>query len=246
MATDHTSYYLDNSNINRNVLRASCECKAKKVVSCLSTAMFPRQHSYPIMEAEVASGPVHPISDGYGSAKRELLSLSRWYSQRSGTTCVCIVPSNIYGMNGVFKGGKAPFVHAFIHKCYEAKRKGATSLNCFGTADTCRQILFVDDLARFLLWATKEYKNADEPLTVAGPEMSLSSIMASVKSVVGYDGDVVWQAGSKSGPNKRTASTQKLLGLYGDLHLTPTNEALERTFKVYLEKHGVGEKGVFN
>jgi GDP-L-fucose synthase len=245
MATDHISYYLDNSCINRNVLKAACNYNVRKVVSCLSTAMFPCLSTYPITEKDVDAGPLHPISDGYGSAKRELLFLSRWYSKISDTCCVCIIPSNIYGINGVFTGNKAPFVHAFIRKCHEGKRNGVKSFDCFGTPDTYRQILFADDLARFLLWAAYEYDDSDEPLTVAGPEESLSSIMDSIKSVVNYDGAIAWQASSKGGPDRRTASIQKLSALYGDLNLTPMTKALKRTFQAYLAKQeSTVEKGL--
>jgi hypothetical protein len=55
---------------------------------------------------------------------------------------------------------------------------------------------------------------------------------------------IEWQASSKGGSNKRTASIQKLSAVYGDCKLTPMTKALERTFQAYLVKQeSTVEKG---
>lgn len=60
----------DNLLINDNVLHTSYEYKVKKVVSCLSTCIFPDKTTYPIDENMVHSGPPHDSNFGYAYAKR--------------------------------------------------------------------------------------------------------------------------------------------------------------------------------
>ena len=44
--------------------------QVKKLVSCLSTCIFPDKTTYPIDETMVHSGPPHTSNEGYAYAKR--------------------------------------------------------------------------------------------------------------------------------------------------------------------------------
>ncbi|WAR08742.1 FCL-like protein [Mya arenaria] len=63
-------FFRINSKINDNVLAMSHEFKVKKVVSCLSTCIFPDKTTYPIDETMIHNGPPHNSNFGYSYAKR--------------------------------------------------------------------------------------------------------------------------------------------------------------------------------
>lgn len=60
----------DNLLMNDNVLHCAHEHKCAKVVSCLSTCIFPDKTTYPIDETMVHNGPPHDSNFGYAYAKR--------------------------------------------------------------------------------------------------------------------------------------------------------------------------------
>lgn len=60
----------DNLLINDNVLHTAYEHGCKKVVSCLSTCVFPDKTAYPINETMVHNGPPHESNFGYAHSKR--------------------------------------------------------------------------------------------------------------------------------------------------------------------------------
>jgi len=60
----------DNLLINDNILQCAHDFKIKKMVSCLSTCIFPDKTSYPIDETMVHNGPPHDSNFGYAYAKR--------------------------------------------------------------------------------------------------------------------------------------------------------------------------------
>lgn len=60
----------DNMLINEHVLWQSKEHNVKKVVSCLSTCIFPDETTYPIDETMVHNGPPHSSNFGYAHGKR--------------------------------------------------------------------------------------------------------------------------------------------------------------------------------
>lgn len=51
--------------------------QVKKLVSCLSTCIFPDQITYPIDESMVHNGPPHRSNEGYAYAKRMIDVLNR-------------------------------------------------------------------------------------------------------------------------------------------------------------------------
>lgn len=63
-------FYRDNTLINDNVINCSHEAKVQKLVSCLSTCIFPDKTTYPIDENMVHNGPPHESNFGYAYAKR--------------------------------------------------------------------------------------------------------------------------------------------------------------------------------
>ena len=56
--------------MNDIILEMSHQFKVRKVVSCLSTCIFPDKTSYPIDETMVHNGPPHSSNFGYSYAKR--------------------------------------------------------------------------------------------------------------------------------------------------------------------------------
>lgn len=56
--------------MNDNVLHTACERKTQKVISCLSTCVFPDKVEYPLDETKIHLGPPHSSNFGYAHAKR--------------------------------------------------------------------------------------------------------------------------------------------------------------------------------
>ena len=55
--------------------------KVQKLVSCLSTCIFPDKTTYPIDETMVHNGPPHHSNEGYAYAKRMIDVMNRCYGE---------------------------------------------------------------------------------------------------------------------------------------------------------------------
>jgi nucleoside-diphosphate-sugar epimerase len=64
------AYPLENLLINDNVLESSHQHKVVKLISCLSTCVFPDKVEYPLDETKVHLGPPHGSNFGYAHGKR--------------------------------------------------------------------------------------------------------------------------------------------------------------------------------
>ena len=60
--------------INDNIMECCRIYGVKKLVSCLSTCIFPDKTTYPIDETMLHNGPPHNSNLGYSIAKRLLVS----------------------------------------------------------------------------------------------------------------------------------------------------------------------------
>lgn len=64
------TFLRDNTLINDNVLHTSYETHVTKVISCLSTCVFPDKVEYPLDETKIHLGLPHESNNGYAHAKR--------------------------------------------------------------------------------------------------------------------------------------------------------------------------------
>lgn len=71
--------------------------QVRKVVSCLSTCIFPDKTSYPIDETMIHNGPPHASNEGYAYAKRMVDVQNRAYAEEYGCQFTSVIPTNVFG-----------------------------------------------------------------------------------------------------------------------------------------------------
>ena len=81
--------FRDNVLMNDNILKCSLDYNVKKVVSCLSTCIFPDKTTYPIDETMIHNGPPHDSNFGYAYAKR-MIDVQNRYRKPSFTRFIYI------------------------------------------------------------------------------------------------------------------------------------------------------------
>lgn len=113
---NNLTMYQANMAINRNVLEACHEVNVTKLVSILSTCIFPDKiESYPFDESIIHLGPPHTSNEGYAYAKRMLDVESRLYCKQYNVNYVSVIPTNIYGPYDNYHLEDAHVVPALIH-----------------------------------------------------------------------------------------------------------------------------------
>jgi GDP-L-fucose synthase len=234
MTTQPVDFWLDNVEINNNVLRAA-HAHGARVVSVLSSVMFAKDTSLITgTNAELYGGELHPVSEAYGFAKRALGRLTAWYRKQHGARFSCVVPTNIFGAYGDFQAGSAPLLNALIRKAHDAKAQG-TPCVVMGSGKPKRQMLYARDLAKVLLWALDNFDD-DAPLIVAGDEVAVSELALMACAAAGGGVELEFDMSCPDGPLRRTADTSRLRALVPGLHMTPLEEAIQRTYSWYAQQ----------
>jgi GDP-L-fucose synthase len=166
-----SDFYYENEKINQNVLYAAKEAGVKKVVSLLSTCVYPdAPHvTYPLTEEQLHMGPPHQSNFGYAYAKRMVDVMSRAYRQQYGCNFITAIPNNLYGENDNFDLENSHAIPALMRKIWEAKLNGALSVECWGTGRPLREFTYSEDIARILVFLLENYNDA-HPINIGNTE----------------------------------------------------------------------------
>jgi len=235
-------FFRDNMSMNDNVLECSRLHKVQKVVSCLSTCIFPDKITYPIDETMVHLGPPHTSNEGYSYAKRMLDVQSRLYRDQ-GHNFVSVIPTNVYGPHDNYNLEDGHVIPGLLHKCYLAK-KNNTDLTIWGTGSPLRQFIFSEDMGALIVWTLFNY-NDKEPLILSvgeEDEISIAEAARGVAEAMNFTGNVVMDTTKSDGQFKKTASNKKLKSLYPEFKFTPWKEAIKKSADWFNENYEKARK----
>jgi len=201
----------DNIIINFNVLNVCHKLNIKKLVSCLSTCIFPDNVTYPINESMLHKAPPHYSNDSYAYAKRLLEIQSRAYNEQYGDNFICVIPTNIYGSYDNFHLQNAHVIPALIHQCYLSKKESKPFV-VKGSGKPLRQFIYAKDLGDLILWTLFNYNQKDNLILSVDEEdeVSISDIASYIAEEFNYKESMIYDTSFSDGQYKKTASNKKL------------------------------------
>eukprot|EP01112_Ceratiomyxa_fruticulosa_P012454 TRINITY_DN344_c0_g1_i1.p1 TRINITY_DN344_c0_g1~~TRINITY_DN344_c0_g1_i1.p1 ORF type:complete len:326 (-),score=79.15 TRINITY_DN344_c0_g1_i1:113-1090(-) len=235
--------FRDNIAINDNVLRCSYESGVEKVVSCLSTCIFPDKISYPINETQVHLGPPHFSNEGYAYAKRMIDVLNRAYHEEYNCNFTSVIPTNIYGPYDNYHLEDSHVIPGMIHKCYLAKKNG-TDLVLMGTGKPLRQFVYSVDLGALLVWTLDNYQELTPLILSVGEkdEVSIAEVANMVAEAMDFKGKIVFDTSKADGQYKKTVENTKLLKLHPEFKFTDMKVAIKESVKFFEENYETARK----
>jgi len=222
-------FYRENMLMNDNVMECCRIYKVQKLVSCLSTCIFPDKTTYPIDETMIHDGAPHLSNEGYAYAKRMIDVMNRCYKDEYGCNFTSVIPTNIYGPHDNYSIQGGHVVPGLIHKCYLAKKNG-TPFEVWGTGSPLRQFIYSGDLAALTVWVLRSYDSTD-PIILSVPEekeVTIKDVALMIRDAMEFKGEVKFLTDKADGQYKKTASNEKLAGLRPDFQFTPMAEGLKK------------------
>ncbi|XP_067824628.1 GDP-L-fucose synthase isoform X1 [Heptranchias perlo] len=236
-------FWRKNMQINDNVLHSAHEHGVTKVVSCLSTCIFPDKTTYPIDETMIHNGPPHSSNFGYSYAKRMIDVQNRGYYEQHGCMFTAVIPTNVFGMYDNFNIEDGHVLPGLIHKTYLAQKNG-TSLEVWGSGQPRRQFIYSLDLARLFIWVLREYKEIQPIILSVGEEdeVSIKEAAESIVAATGFKGEVIFDTSKSDGQYKKTASNSKLRKYLPDFKFTPFSQAIKETCDWFTANYEMARK----
>jgi len=232
-----------NIAMNENIMRCCHESGVKKLVSCLSTCIFPDKTSYPIDETMIHNGPPHFSNEAYAYAKRMIDVQNRIYSSQYGCNFTSVIPTNVFGPHDNWHLEDSHVIPGLIHKFFLAQ-KNNTDMVVLGTGKPLRQFIYSLDLAKLFLWTLRSYHDPS-PIILSvdeSEEISIKDVVDLIKDAMDFKGNIVFDSTKADGQYKKTASNQKLRKLYPEFSFTPMKAAVKETVEWFIANYDTARK----
>ena len=230
--------YRDNAAINDNVMECCRLFGVQKLVSCLSTCIFPDKTTYPIDETMLHNGPPHHSNEGYAIAKRNIDVLNRCYYDQYGCNFTSVIPTNIFGPHDNYHLEHSHVIPGLIHKFYLAKKNG-TPMTVWGSGKPLRQFIYSTDLAKLMIWTLREYPEREPIILSVGEEdeVSIADVVHMIAKAMDFQGEIVFDTTKADGQFKKTAANHKLRKYLPDFKFMAMQEAVQKSVDWFVENY---------
>ena len=219
-------FFYENMQMNLNLLEACRVNKVKKVVSTLTTCIFPADANYPLTYDQLHDGEPHESNYGYAYAKRMLEINSRAYRDQYGMNIVNVIPCNVYGPRDNFNIETGHVVPGLINKASLAERL-ETPLHVWGDGSPLREFIYSEDLGKIIDWVVSDYSSS-EPLMIS-PDEEISIKEVADRLIVLYNiPELVFESDMPMGQFRKPSDNSRLKSMI-DFNFTPFDVGLEKT-----------------
>jgi len=167
----------------------------------------------PMPENCLLTGALEPTNEPYALAKIAGIKMCEAYNRQYGTQYISCMPTNLYGLNDNYHLENAHVLPALIRKVHEAKLSGQKSFVVWGTGTPKREFLYVDDLADACVFLMENYSGNETINVGSGEEVTIKELAETVREVVGFDGDLVFDSSKPDGTPRKLLDVSKINGL---------------------------------
>ena len=224
----------ENLQIQCNVIKCCHDYKVKKLLFLGSTCIYPKMAEQPIIEDALLTGALEPTNEAYAIAKIAGLEMCKFFKRQYGDNFISCMPTNLYGPNDNYDLNGSHVMPAMIRKFHDAKVNGVKSVELWGSGTPLREFLYVDDMADACVFLLEEYDGESHVNIGTGKEISIKELAETVKNVVGYEGDIVWNTDMPDGTPRKLTNVDKLHNL-GFCHKVELEEGIELSYKWFCE-----------
>ncbi len=187
----------------------------RKFVQTGTVCAYPKFAPPPFKEDDLWNGYPEETNAPYGVAKKALFVMLDGYAREYGLRSSVVVPVNLYGPYDNFDLHTSHVIPALIRKCEAARVTGAKEIVCWGTGSASREFLYVEDAARGIVRAA-EVMDDPTPINLGtGREITIKALVELIAKLVGFTGNIVWDASKPDGQPRRQLDTSKAERLLG-------------------------------
>lgn len=224
-------FFYDNAVMGLHVIEAARIVGVEKFVCAGTVCSYPKFTPVPFREENFWNGYPEETNAPYGLAKKMLLVQLQAYRQQYGLNGIYLTPVNLYGPRDNFDLETSHVIPALIRKCWEAKQTRATEILAWGTGNPTREFLYVEDAAEAIVLAAEKYAKPELVNLGSGEEISIRDLLERIRSLVGYEGVLRWDATKPDGQPRRCLDTKRAVVEFGWSAKTPLADGVRETIR---------------
>lgn len=234
--TYRADFLYENLQIQNNVIHQSYLNKVTKLMFLGSSCIYPKLAPQPLKEEYLLTGLLEETNEPYAIAKIAGIKMCDAYRSQYGCNFISVMPTNLYGYNDNYHPQNSHVLPALIRKFDEAKRIGDATVTIWGSGSPKREFLFADDLAEACYFLMQTYNEPNLINIGTGQDLSIKELALLIKDVVGYEGELVFDATKPDGTPRKLMDVSKLHA-QGWKHKIDLRAGLELTYQDYVKEY---------
>ena len=210
---DRADFLYENILIQSNVIHQSYKTGVKKLLFLGSTCIYPKLAPQPLKEEYLLTGLLEETNEPYAIAKIAGIKMCDAYRRQYGCNFISVMPTNLYGLNDNYDLVNSHVLPALLRKFNEAKLNQDEKVVVWGSGTPLREFLHATDMANACVYLMQNYNEEGFVNIGTGKEISIAELAFLIKEIVGFKGEVVFDASKPDGTPRKLTDTTKLNSL---------------------------------
>lgn len=211
--TYRADFLYENLQIQNNVIHSSYLNNVKKLMFLGSSCIYPKLAPQPLKEEYLLTGLLEPTNEPYAIAKIAGIKMCDAYVAQYGCNFISVMPTNLYGYNDNYHPQNSHVLPALIRRFHEAKIQQVPSVTIWGTGTPKREFLFAEDLAEACYYLMQTHDQTGLINIGTGDDIAIKDLAVLIKTIVGYDGEIVFDHTKPDGTPRKLMDVSKLKSL---------------------------------
>ena len=234
--TYRADFLYENLAIQNNIIHSAFVSKVKKLMFLGSSCIYPKLAPQPLKEEYLLTGLLEQTNEPYAIAKIAGIKMCEAYRAQYGCDFISVMPTNLYGPNDNYDLQNSHVLPAMIRKFYEAKENGVEQVILWGSGSPMREFLYADDLAAACVYLMENYSEPELINVGTGIDVTIKELANTVKDIVGFEGEIVWDSSKPDGTPRKLMDVSKLNGK-GWRHTIELKEGIGLAYHDFLDNH---------
>jgi GDP-L-fucose synthase len=192
-------FIYENLTMQNNVIHQAFLSEVQKLIFLSCSCIYPQMCAQPMKEEYLLTGLLEPTSEPVAIAKIAGMKMCESYNRQYGTDFISIIPANVYGTGQNYDPMSSTVIPALVRKFYEAKINNAPKIVIWGTGRASRDFIYSDDLADAAIFIANNYLGNEFLNVGTGIDYTISELVKVFREVVGYEGEIIYDATQPDG-----------------------------------------------
>ncbi len=208
--TYRADFIYDNVMIEANVIKASHQYNATKMLFLGSSCIYPKLAPQPLKEEYLLEGYLEQTNEPYAIAKIAGIKMAEAFRDQYGCNFISAMPTNLYGPNDNYDLQNSHVLPALMRKFHSAVKEGKSEVEIWGTGSPKREFLHVDDLADASYYLMQNYDGRNFVNVGSGSDVSIKELAQLVAKVTGFKGELIFNTSKPDGTPRKLMDVGRL------------------------------------
>jgi GDP-L-fucose synthase len=228
-------FIYENLAIETNLIHGAYLAGVQRLCFLGSSCIYPRDCPQPMKEEHLLTGSLEPTNEPYAISKIAGVKMCENYNRQYSTQYVSSMPTNLYGPNDNYDLNTSHVLPALICKAHEAKLRGDKQLVVWGSGKPMREFLYADDAADAHIFLMENQLSEELFNVGTGKEVTIRKLAETVMSVVGFQGEIVFDSSKPDGTPRKLLSVERMRQL-GWQAQTKLKDGIEKAYQDFLKQ----------